>query len=129
MNRLRLLTAGAALALLATTTLAADTPDLSGTWTASFDSQVGKQDYTYTWKVVDGKLTGHAKSNLGEGDISDGKVDGNKVSFVEHLNYQGMMLDITYNGTIVSPDEITFMRDVAGQGGESLTARREKKKM
>lgn len=124
MNRLRYLAAAATLALLACTALAADTPDLTGTWSASFDSQVGKQDYTYTLKQEGGNLTGHAKSNLGEGDLSGGKVEGNKVSFVEHLNYQGMMLDITYTGTIVSPDEIMFMRDVSGQGGESLTAKR-----
>jgi hypothetical protein len=127
MNRLRHLAAATALALLTTAALAADMPDLSGTWTASFDSQVGKQDYTYTFKQEGGKLTGHAKSNLGEGDLSDGKVDGNKVTFVEHLNYQGMMLDITYTGTIASPDEIMFMRDVGGQGGESFAAKRAKK--
>jgi hypothetical protein len=119
----------ATLGLLATAVLAAGAPDLSGTWTASFDSQVGKQDYTYTWKVEGGKLTGHAKSNLGEGEITDGKVENNKVTFIEHLNYQGMMLDITYNGTIVSADEVKFMRDVAGQGGEELTAKRKKDKM
>jgi hypothetical protein len=130
MNRNGVLTATrlfiAAIGLAATAALAAGAPDLSGTWTASFDSQVGKQDYTYTWKVEGGKLTGHAKSNLGEGDISDGKVENNKVTFIEHLNYQGMMLDITYTGTIVSGDEVKFTRDVAGQGGEELTAKRKK---
>ena len=118
----------AAFGLVAVAALAAGAPDLSGTWTASFDSQVGKQDYTYTLKVEGGKLTGHAKSNLGEGEISDGKVDKDKVTFIEHLNYQGMMLDITYTGKIISADEVQFMRDVAGQGGEELTARRKKDK-
>ena len=116
----------ATFALLATAALAADAPDLTGTWTTSFDSQVGKQDYTYTWKVEGGKLTGHAKSNLGEGDLTDGKVDKGMVTFVEHLNYQGMMLDITYTGQIVSADEIKFKRDVGGQGGEEFTAKRKK---
>jgi hypothetical protein len=128
MTSLRYLTRGAviALGLMATAALAADSPDISGTWTTSFDSQVGKQDYTYTWKVEGGKLTGHAKSNLGEGDLSDGKVDKGMVTFVEHLNYQGMMLDITYTGKIVSADEIQFKRDVGGQGGEEFTAKRKK---
>ncbi|HTQ35445.1 MAG TPA: hypothetical protein VMH77_00265 [Steroidobacteraceae bacterium] len=125
MRRLRYAFAATTL-LLAAAALAADAPDISGTWTTSFDSQVGKQDYTYTFKVEGGKLTGHAKSNLGEGDLSDGKVDKDNVTFVEHLNYQGMMLDITYQGKIVSPDEIKFKRDVAGQGGEEFTAKRSK---
>ena len=117
----------AMLALGAGTALAADAAvNLSGTWTAKFESQVGEQSYTYTFKVEGGKLTGHAKSNLGEGPITDGKVDKNTVSFVEHLNYQGMMLDITYQGQIVSADEIKFKRDVGGQGNEELTAKRSK---
>jgi hypothetical protein len=38
-----------------------------------------------------------------------------------------MVLDITYQGKIVSADEIKFKRDVGGQGGEEFTAKREKK--
>jgi hypothetical protein len=115
-----------ALALAAGAALAADAVNLSGTWTTKFESTVGEQSYTYTFKVEGGKLTGHAKSNLGEGPITDGKVDKNTVTFVEHLTYQGMMLDITYQGQIVSADEIKFKRDVGGQGGEEFTAKRSK---
>ena len=39
---------------------AAPAADISGTWTTSFDSQVGQQTYTYTFKVDGGKLTGLA---------------------------------------------------------------------
>ena len=103
---------------------AAPTANLSGTWTTSFDSQVGVQNYTYTIAVDGNTLTGHAKSNLGEGDIR-GTVDGDKVTWVENLNYQGQALAITYTGQIVSADEIKFKRDVGGQGGEEFTARRQ----
>jgi hypothetical protein len=96
---------------------AAPSADVSGTWTTEFDSQVGKQTYTYTFSVAGGALTGHAKSNLGEAEVK-GTVDGDKVTFVEDLDYQGQKLAITYTGQIVSPDEIHFKRDVAGQGGE-----------
>src|SRR6185503_17421447 len=51
--------------------------DVSGTWTASFDTQVGKQEYTYVLKVEGAMLSGTAKSNLiGDSTLSDGKVDG-----------------------------------------------------
>jgi hypothetical protein len=53
-------------------------------------------------------------------------VDGANVSWVENLKYQDMELAITYTGQIVSADEIKFKRDVAGQGGEEFTARRQK---
>ncbi len=48
------------------------------------------------------------------------------VTFVEHLNYQGMDLLINYDGKIISADEIKFKRDVGGQGGEEFTAKRSK---
>ena len=104
---------------------AAPAADISGTWTTSFDSQVGQQTYTYTFKVDGGALTGHSKSNIGESDLK-GTVDGDKVTFVENLNYQDMPLAITYTGQIVSADAIKFKRDVAGQGGEEFTAKRQK---
>jgi hypothetical protein len=104
---------------------AAPTADISGTWTTEFDSQVGKQTYTYTLKVEGGTLTGHSKSNFGESDLT-GTVDGDKVTFVENLNYQGTALAIAYTGQIVSADEIKFKRDVGGQGGEEFTAVRQK---
>ncbi len=104
---------------------AAPSADISGTWTTTFDSQVGEQTYTYDFKLEGETLTGHAKSNVGEGDLK-GSVDGDKVTFVENLDYQGQALAITYTGQIVSADEIEFSRDVAGQGGESFTATRQK---
>ena len=103
---------------------AAPSADINGTWTTSFDSQVGTQTYTYTFKVEGETLTGHAKSNLGEGGLS-GTVDGDKVTFVENLDYQGQALAITYTGQIVSANEIKFKRDVAGAGGEEFTATRQ----
>jgi len=104
---------------------AADASGISGTWTTSFDSQVGKQTYTYVFKVEGGKLTGHSKSNLGESDLT-GTTDKDKVTFVENLDFQGQALAITYTGQVVSADEIKFKRDVAGQGGEEFTAIRQK---
>ena len=103
---------------------AAPTANIGGTWGTSFESQVGTQTYTYTFQVAGNTLTGHAKSNLGEGALS-GTVDGDKVTFVENLNYQGQVLAITYTGQIVSADEIRFKRDVAGAGGEEFTAKRQ----
>jgi hypothetical protein len=106
--------------------LAADAPNISGTWTASFDTQIGKQDYTYTFVVKGSQLTGHAKSANGDTEITEGKVDGNKVSFVENLNFQGNPLRVAYTGTVTSPDQIEFTRDVGGVAMEKLTAKRAK---
>jgi len=131
MKSIAFLFAAATLATSATVALApsaaiaaAPSAEISGTWTTSFDSQVGTQTYTYTFTVEGERLTGHARSNLGEGGLT-GTVDGDKVTFVENLNYEGQVLAITYTGQIVSADEIKFTRDVGGQGGEEFTARRQ----
>jgi hypothetical protein len=100
--------------------------DITGKWTSSFDTQIGKQEYTYDFVVKDSKLTGKMKSNLGESDVLDGKVDGDKVTFGELLKFEGMEIKITYTGTIVSADEIKFTRNVADFATEELVATRVK---
>jgi hypothetical protein len=100
--------------------------DISGTWTAKFDSQVGEQNYTYTFKVNGGQLTGRAKGGVAEADteITEGKVQDDTISFVENVNFQGMPLKITYSGKVVSDNEIKFTRNVADLVTEEITARR-----
>lgn len=105
---------------------AAGAPDISGTFTTSFDSQVGVQSYTFTFVVKGSELTGKAKSANGDDDITEGRINGDKITFVENMNYQGMALRIVYDGTVVSADEIKFKREVTGQGGEEFTAKRAK---
>jgi len=103
--------------------------DIAGKWAAEFDSQVGKQSYTYEFTVDGSSLSGNASANIGGSDmqseIVEGTIEGDNVTFVENLNFTGMDLRITYKGT-VSGDEMNLVRDVAGQGGETFTARRVK---
>jgi len=121
----RLLPVVLLLTLLASRPLIA-AADITGRWTASFDTQIGQQDYTYDFVVKDTALTGKAKSAIGESDILEGKVDGDKVSFVEILKFDGMEIRITYTGTIASADEIKFSRQVADFATEALVAKRVK---
>ena len=98
MKILRSLTAFFALLVIPLTLLAAD---ITGTWTASFDTQIGQQNYTYEFKVDGSTLSGSMKSGNGESSIEDGKVEGDNVSFTENMNYQDTPLKITYTGRIV----------------------------
>ena len=100
--------------------------DITGKWTASFDTQIGQQNYTYTFQVKDGVLTGTAKSDNGEAQLKDGKVEGETVTFVENLSFQGMDIRIDYTGKIVSADEIRFTRKVGDFATEELVAKRAK---
>lgn len=103
--------------------------DIAGSWTAEFDSQVGKQKYTYVFTVAGASITGEAAVNIAGTDstskITEGTVDGDNVTFVENLNYGGQDLRITYTGTVAG-DDMNLKRDVAGAGGETFTAKRVK---
>jgi hypothetical protein len=101
--------------------------DPSGRWTASFTTEVGEQQYTFEFTVKGSALTGTAKSNLlGESELQEGKVDGDKISFVENVDFQGMPLKISYTGQMTSADEIKMTRNVADLAMESLVAKRVK---
>lgn len=101
--------------------------DISGHWTGEFDSPVGLQKYVYTFKTVDGKLTGKAKSEIHgqtrETDLTDLKLIGADLSFTEMLSFQGNDLRIEYSGK-VSDDEIKFIRKVGNFNPEEFTVKR-----
>ena len=101
--------------------------DITGSWRASFDTQIGTQDYMYTFVVKDTALTGKIQSEMGgTSEILEGKVVGDKVSFVEIFKYQGMEIRITYSGRVTSADEIKFTRQVAEFATEEVVAKRVK---
>jgi hypothetical protein len=111
--------------LIPAVVLVALAADITGTWTAAIETQVGVQNYTYTFKVDGEKLTGKAKSQFGESEITEGVIKGDDITFVENLNYEGMPLRITYKGKI-SGDEIKFTRNVADIADEPFVAKRAK---
>jgi len=116
----------AALMVLAVSAQARAT-DITGSWRASFDTQIGTQDYMYTFVVKDTALTGKIQSEMGgTSEILEGKVVGDKVSFVEIFKYQGMEIRITYSGQVTSADEIKFTRQVAEFATEEVVAKRVK---
>jgi hypothetical protein len=122
--KLRMVILLAALAFgLAISTSAAD---ITGQWTASFDTQIGTQNYTYTFKVDGEKLTGTIKSDNGSGDLVDGSVKGDEVKFTENLDMQGTAISITYDGKIADNDTINFTRQVGDFATETLVAKRVK---
>jgi hypothetical protein len=104
--------------------------DVTGKWTTQFDSQVGVQKYTFELKADGANLTGTAISRIADAEevrtaLTEGKINGAEITFVENLKYQGMDLRVVYKGTVAG-DEIKFSRNVADQGGETFVAKRVK---
>ena len=54
----------------------------TGKWTATFNTQVGEQKYTWDLTAAGSKLTGKYTSENGSGDITDGKIEGDQLSWV-----------------------------------------------
>ena len=97
--------------------------DIDGTWTATFDTQIGEQHYTYTFKADGDKLTGTAKNDMGETPIEDGTIKGNDISFTENLKFEGQTIPIKYKGQLAG-DQINFTREVGTFATEKLVAKR-----
>ena len=99
--------------------------DLTGQWKATFDTQIGEQHYTYTFKADGEKLTGTAKNDRGTTDITNGTIKGDQISFDESLDFNGQTIPIKYTGT-VSGDTIKLHRKVGDFAEEDLVANRVK---
>ena len=124
MTKPRILLSALLAIVMATAALAADA---TGTWTASFDTQVGVQKYTYTFRVAGNKLTGKAKSELAmtETEIVEGTVNGDDISFVENLTFQDMPLRIVYKGKLAG-DQLKLTRTILDMFTEEAVAMRVK---
>jgi FKBP-type peptidyl-prolyl cis-trans isomerase 2 len=102
--------------------------DVTGKWKSEFDTQIGHLKYTYDLKAEGGKLTGRAfRDQDGQKtttEITEGKVTGDEVAFVENLKLQDQDLRIEYKGKIAG-DEIKFTRKVGDFATTEITAKRE----
>lgn len=113
------------LVLFVCSTASALAADITGQWEATFDTQIGRQHYVYTFKVDGERLTGTARSDSATNPIVDGKIRGDNVSFVENIVFQGERISIIYVGKI-KQDEIDFTRTVGSYATEELVAKRVK---
>jgi len=107
----KLITTGLLFGLLSVVALAAD---VSGKWTAQVPGRGGQtRELTFTFKVDGNTLTGTVSGPRGDSEISDGKIDGDTISFTQTMEFNGNTMKILYKGT-VSGDEIKFTRTREG---------------
>jgi hypothetical protein len=101
--------------------------DIAGKWHAEFDTPIGRQKYTYEFKVDGDQITGTAayerENGKGEVALKEIKLTGDKISFVEPLRFDDEEISITYTGTVVG-DEMKLTRQVGEFPTEELVARR-----
>jgi enterochelin esterase-like enzyme len=119
------------LLIIAACTFSVQAADITGIWKAEFDTQIGLQKYTYTFKQDGDKVTGKAISDIEgqkhEVELQECRLDGDTITFVEMLPFQDNEIRISYKGTIAG-DEIKFIREVGDFVTEELVAKRKQTK-
>ena len=94
--------------------------DVTGKWTAQVPGRGGQtRETTFNLKAEGTKLTGTVSGMQGDVPITDGKVDGDNISFVTVVKFNDNEFKLTYKGK-VSGDEIKFTR--VREGGDQPAA-------
>lgn len=99
-------------ALASVTALAAD---FNGKWTGDVQGRMGTQTLTFDFHVNGTTLTGTITTPRGDTPISNGKVDGDNVSFDQVIDFNGNSFTISYKGT-ADGDSIKFTRQFGSAG-------------
>ena len=90
--------------------------DVTGTWKGQFEDPDGnKHDITFHFKQSADQLTGTVAGPHGDVSISEGKMDGDNVSFVVGAGQNGGM-KITHTGK-VNGNEMRLALKAEGDGG------------
>jgi hypothetical protein len=88
--------------------------DVDGKWSGSLDTPMGAVQVGFNFKADGATLTGTTTGPDGtEIPIKNGKIDGDKISFVVSIDFGGMAFDLNYTG-VVSPDTIKLTIDIMG---------------
>ena len=108
-NRIFAVGAVVVLALLASAWAA----DVAGKWVAQVPGRQGLSENTFDFKVNGTTLTGTVTTAQGETAISDGKVNGDDISFAVIRKMGDNEFKILWKGKVAG-DEIKFTREFQG---------------
>ena len=102
------------LVLFAAFAFSASAADVAGTWKASIETPNGKFETTFVFKVDGAKLTGTTSSQMmAETPISDGKIDGDNLSFTVNANFNGNEVKLNYKAKVTG-DEMKITLELPG---------------
>jgi hypothetical protein len=105
--------------------IAAFAADVNGKWVAQVPGRGGEtREATFNLKADGSQLTGSVSGPRGEVNISDGRVDGDEISFTQVMEFNGNQVKLIYKGK-VSGDQIKFTRQrEGGQRAAEFIAKR-----
>jgi hypothetical protein len=98
--------------------------DPSGKWTYETQGRNGPQTVTLTLSASGGSLTGSISGGRGGPvDISDGKIDGDNISFTVVREFNGNSITTKYTGK-VSSDSLSLTIEGPRGGPQTVTAKK-----
>ncbi len=106
---------GLAVLLFALGSVTALAADFNGKWTAEVQGRNGPQTISFDFHVDGSTLTGKITTPRGDMDITNGKVDGDNISFDQVMSMNGNSMTLSYKGT-ADGDNIKFSRTFGGGG-------------
>lgn len=90
--------------------------DIDGTWKATADFNGQTIERTFVFKSEGAKLTGESTSEMmGKSTISDGKIEGDNVSFSMLVKFQDNEMKLDYKGK-VSGNQLKLTVEIPGGG-------------
>jgi hypothetical protein len=114
---------GLAVLLLALGAVSALAADFNGKWSGDVTTPRGTQTLAFDFHVDGATLTGKVTSPRGDLDISNGKVDGDNISFDTVMNFNGNEMKITYTGK-ADGETIKFTRKMGDFGSSDFVAKK-----
>lgn len=103
----------------------AQTPDLSGKWTLSWETPRGDREMEVTLEQAEMAFTGMAVTQMGEAPVTDGAIEGDRVTFTLSMAMggrggggggQGRTIEQRFEG-VLADGVITGDLTMAGMGG------------
>jgi len=95
---------------------------VDGTWNISIETPIGTRQATLNIAASGGTLTGTQSADGNTGEIADGKVDGNKVSWKVAIT-NPMPMTLEFSGT-VDGDKISGNANAGAFGALPFTGTR-----
>lgn len=108
-------------ALFALTTIMAFAADVTGTWKGEANPNGKGGPPTFTFKMDGSALTGTTTGRGGDVAISNGKVDGDKISFEVTREMGGNTVTTKYSGTVSGSTMKLTMESARGSRDITLT--------
>jgi hypothetical protein len=79
--------------------------DIAGTWKAAIETPNGTFESTFVFKVDGSKVTGTTSNQMiGEVPISEGKIEGENLSFILVMNRDGQEFKLNYKGKVAGSE-------------------------